>query len=161
MEPQDILSSEDSVLGKNTTNTADNNVITDSEMNAVSSSVDSPESVCETTPSDSESVRSDSVSGICSREQVIERIKALLEMPVEEVKDEIDTLKQLYYKQRKNEIEEAHRKYDEKTDGEKGEFQIPFDSLGRYFKKPFKCIQREKGGVYSGLREGKRRKFST
>ena len=107
MEPQDILSSEDSVLGKNTTNTTDNNVITD---NAVSSSADSPESVCETTPSDSESVRSDSVSGICSREQVIERIKVLLEMPVEEVKDEIDTLKQLYYKQRKNEIEENRRR---------------------------------------------------
>ena len=129
MEPQDILSSEDSVLGKNMSNTADNNVVTDSEMNAVSSSVDSPEVVCEAAPSDSEVVRADSVSGIYSREQIIERIKALLEMPVEEVKDEIDALKQLYYKQRKNEIEEAHRKYDEKTDGEKGEFQIPFDSL--------------------------------
>ena len=129
MEPQDILSSEDSVLGKNMSNTADNNVVTDSEMNAVSSSVDSPEVVCEAAPSDSEVVRADSVSGIYSREQIIERIKALLEMPVEEVKDEIDALKQLYYKHRKNEIEEAHRKYDEKTDGEKGEFQIPFDSL--------------------------------
>ena len=119
MEPQDILSSEDSVQRKNMSNTADNNVVTDSEMNAVSSSVDSPEVVCEAAPSDSEVVRADSVSGIYSREQIIERIKALLEMPVEEVKDEIDALKQLYYKQRKNEIEEAHRKYDEKTDGEK------------------------------------------
>lgn len=43
MEPQDILSSEDSVQRKNMSNTADNNVVTDSEMNAVSSSVDSPE----------------------------------------------------------------------------------------------------------------------
>lgn len=155
MEPQDILSSEDSVLGKNTTNTADNNVITDSEMNAVSSSADSPESVCETTPSDSESVRSDSVSGICSREQVIERIKALLEMPVEEVKDEIDTLKQLYYKQRKNEIEEAHRKYDEKTDGEKGEFQIPFDSLEDTLKSLLNVFKEKKAAYIVALEKEK------
>lgn len=155
MEPQDILSSEDSVLGKNTTNTTDNNVITDSEMNAVSSSADSPESVCETTPSDSVSVRSDSVSGICSREQVIERIKALLEMPVEEVKDEIDTLKQLYYKQRKNEIEEAHRKYDEKTDGEKGEFQIPFDSLEDTLKSLLNVFKEKKAAYIVALEKEK------
>lgn len=152
MEPQDILSSEDSVLGKNTTNTTDNNAITD---NAVSSSADSPESVCETTPSDSESVRSDSVSGICSREQVIERIKALLEMPVEEVKDEIDTLKQLYYKQRKNEIEEAHRKYDEKTDGEKGEFQIPFDSLEDTLKSLLNVFKEKKAAYIVALEKEK------
>lgn len=152
MEPQDILSSEDSVLGKNTTNTTDNNVITD---NAVSSSADSPESVCETTPSDSESVRSDSVSGICSREQVIERIKVLLEMPVEEVKDEIDTLKQLYYKQRKNEIEEAHRKYDEKTDGEKGEFQIPFDSLEDTLKSLLNVFNEKKAAYIVALEKEK------
>lgn len=147
MEPQDILSSEDSVLRKNMSNTADNNVVTDSEMNAVSSSVDSPEVVCEAAPSDSEVVRADSVSGIYSREQIIERIKALLEMPVEEVKDEIDALKQLYYKHRKNEIEEAHRKYDEKTDGEKGEFQIPFDSLEDTLKG-FLNVFKEKKAAY-------------
>lgn len=124
-------------------------------MNAVSSSVDSPESVCETTPSDSESVRSDSVSGICSREQVIERIKALLEMPVEEVKDEIDTLKQLYYKQRKNEIEEAHRKYDEKTDGEKGEFQIPFDSLEDTLKSLLNVFKEKKAAYIVALEKEK------
>ena len=147
MEPQDILSSEDSVLRKNMSNTADNNVVTDSEMKAVSSSVDSPEVVCEAAPSDSEVVRADSVSGIYSREQIIERIKALLEMPVEEVKDEIDALKQLYYKHRKNEIEEAHRKYDEKTDGEKGEFQIPFDSLEDTLKG-FLNVFKEKKAAY-------------
>ena len=121
----------------------------------MSSSADSPESVCETTPSDSESVRSDSVSGICSREQVIERIKVLLEMPVEEVKDEIDTLKQLYYKQRKNEIEEAHRKYDEKTDGEKGEFQIPFDSLEDTLKSLLNVFKEKKAAYIVALEKEK------
>ena len=155
MEPQDILSSEDSVLGKNMSNTADNNVVTDSEMNAVSSSVDSPEVVCEAAPSDSEVVRADSVSGIYSREQIIERIKALLEMPVEEVKDEIDALKQLYYKQRKNEIEEAHRKYDEKTDGEKGEFQIPFDSLEDTLKGLLNVFKEKKAAYIEAIEKEK------
>ena len=155
MEPQDILFSEDSVLGKNMSNTADNNVVTDSEMNAVSSSVDSPEVVCEAAPSDSEVVRADSVSGIYSREQIIERIKALLEMPVEEVKDEIDALKQLYYKQRKNEIEEAHRKYDEKTDGEKGEFQIPFDSLEDTLKGLLNVFKEKKAAYIEAIEKEK------
>lgn len=155
MEPQDILSSEDSVLGKNMSNTADNNVVTDSEMNAVSSSVDSPEVVCEVAPSDSEVVRADSISGIYSREQIIERIKALLEMPVEEVKDEIDALKQLYYKQRKNEIEEAHRKYDEKTDGEKGEFQIPFDSLEDTLKGLLNVFKEKKAAYIEAIEKEK------
>lgn len=155
MEPQDILSSEDSVLGKNMSNTADNNVVTDSEMNAVSSSVDSPEVVCEAAPSDSEVVRADSVSGIYSREQIIERIKALLEMPVEEVKDEIDALKQLYYKHRKNEIEEAHRKYDEKTDGEKGEFQIPFDSLEDTLKGLLNVFKEKKAAYIEAIEKEK------
>lgn len=155
MEPQDILSSEDSVLRKNMSNTADNNVVTDSEMNAVSFSVDSPEVVCEAAPSDSEVVRADSVSGIYSREQIIERIKALLEMPVEEVKDEIDALKQLYYKQRKNEIEEAHRKYDEKTDGEKGEFQIPFDSLEDTLKGLLNVFKEKKAAYIEAIEKEK------
>lgn len=155
MEPQDILSSEDSVQRKNMSNTADNNVVTDSEMNAVSSSVDSPEVVCEAAPSDSEVVRADSVSGIYSREQIIERIKALLEMPVEEVKDEIDALKQLYYKHRKNEIEEAHRKYDEKTDGEKGEFQIPFDSLEDTLKGLLNVFKEKKAAYIEAIEKEK------
>ena len=155
MERQDIITSEDSVLGKNMSNTADNNVVTDSEMNAVSSSVDSPEVVCEAAPSDSEVVRADSVSGIYSREQIIERIKALLEMPVEEVKDEIDALKQLYYKHRKNEIEEAHRKYDEKTDGEKGEFQIPFDSLEDTLKGLLNVFKEKKAAYIEAIEKEK------
>ncbi|HIT39005.1 MAG TPA: DUF349 domain-containing protein [Candidatus Caccoplasma intestinavium] len=124
-------------------------------MNAVSSSVDSPEVVCEAAPSDSEVVRADSVSGIYSREQIIERIKALLEMPVEEVKDEIDALKQLYYKQRKNEIEEAHRKYDEKTDGEKGEFQIPFDSLEDTLKGLLNVFKEKKAAYIEAIEKEK------
>lgn len=42
-----------------------------------------------------------------SREEIVETLKKLVEGPVEEVKDEVDELKQAYYKQKKLEIEEA------------------------------------------------------
>lgn len=50
-----------------------------------------------------------------SREEIIARLKELIDQPVEEVKDEIDLLKQNYYKLRKSEVEEARRKFGEET----------------------------------------------
>ena len=63
--------------------------------------------------------------------QIVEQIKTLLERPVEEVKDEIDALKQQYYKLRKNEIEEAHRAYNEKPEEERGGFRFRLIHLKR------------------------------
>ncbi len=42
-----------------------------------------------------------------SREEIVETLRKLVEGPVEEVKEEVDELKQAYYKQKKLEIEEA------------------------------------------------------
>jgi len=64
-------------------------------------------------------------------------------------------LKQLYYKQRKNEIEEAHRKYDEKTDGEKGEFQIPFDSLEDTLKGLLNVFKEKKAAYIEAIEKEK------
>lgn len=50
-----------------------------------------------------------------SREEIVARVKELVDQPVESVKDEIDSLKQNYYKLRKNEVEEARRKFEEET----------------------------------------------
>lgn len=50
-----------------------------------------------------------------SREEIVARVKELVDQPVESVKDEIDLLKQNYYKLRKNEVEEARRKFEEET----------------------------------------------
>ena len=50
-----------------------------------------------------------------SREEIVARVKELVDQPVESVKDEIDSLKQNYYKLRQNEVEEARRKFEEET----------------------------------------------
>ncbi len=52
-----------------------------------------------------------------SREEIVARLRELVNKPVEEVRDEIDLLKQNYYKLRKNEVEDARRKFEEETDG--------------------------------------------
>ena len=46
-----------------------------------------------------------------SREEIIETLRKLVEGPVEEVKEEVDELKQAYYKQKKIEIEEARNAF--------------------------------------------------
>ena len=61
----------------------------------------------------------------------------------------------MYYKQRKNEIEEAHRKYDEKTDGEKGEFQIPFDSLEDTLKGLLNVFKEKKAAYIEAIEKEK------
>ena len=57
--------------------------------------------------------------------------------------------------QRKNEIEEAHRKYDEKTDGEKGEFQIPFDSLEDTLKGLLNVFKEKKAAYIEAIEKEK------
>lgn len=46
-----------------------------------------------------------------SKEEIIETLRKLVEGPVEEVKEEVDELKQAYYKQKKIEIEEARNAF--------------------------------------------------
>ena len=95
MEPQNILSPEGKAEEKNTINVAGNG-----EPVAKTDELPVPEaveSVAETSVADTQ------VQNPCTREQIVERIKELLAIPVEEVKDEIDALKQQYYKLRKNE----------------------------------------------------------
>lgn len=126
MEPQDILSPEDNVQEKNMINDAAENGATVTETKESSAS--------EVAVSTGESVAAPVQNNAYTREQIVERIKELLDMPVEDVKDEIDALKQQYYKLRKSEIEEVHRAYEEKAEEDKGDFQIPVDSLEETLK---------------------------
>lgn len=125
MESQNILPSEEDIQGKKTSDVAEPQATVISSDEALPTSVvvqNADEEKCEAEAHN------------YTREQIVEQIKTLLERPVEEVKDEIDALKQQYYKLRKNEIEEAHRAYNEKPEEERGEFQIPFDTFEEALK---------------------------
>ncbi|MCD7710498.1 MAG: DUF349 domain-containing protein [Porphyromonadaceae bacterium] len=109
------------------------------------------ESVDEGLTEESESTAAEHLT----REQIVERIKELLEMPMEEVKDKIEGLKQSYYKQRKNEIEEAHRAYEGKPEEERGNFQIPFDSLEETLKTLLNLFKEKKTAYLEMLEKEK------
>ncbi|MGL4293465.1 MAG: DUF349 domain-containing protein, partial [Bacteroidales bacterium] len=68
-----------------------------------------------------------------NREEVIARLQILIGGPAEEVKDEVESLKQLYYKLRKHEIETAKIAFIEAGNTEE-EFAIEPDSLENALK---------------------------
>ena len=76
-----------------------------------------------------------------SREEIVARVKELIDQPIESVKDEIDLLKQNYYKLRKSQVEEARRKFEEETGDTSGfvpdsdEFEEPLKELLNVFKE--------------------------
>lgn len=129
MESQNNLSSEERMQVNQTAGAAEKNDSAAQPQEVVSAPV------AQETKVETEKTGEVSMQAV-SREQIVERIKTLLEKSVEEVKDEIDALKQQYYKLRKSEIEEAHRSYDETPEEERGEFQIPFDAL----EEPLKAL---------------------
>ena len=69
-----------------------------------------------------------------SRTQIIERIQLLIQEEVETVKNEIDSLKQAYYKLRKNEVEEARKAFFE-VNGEDVKFELPLDETEEKLKE--------------------------
>lgn len=129
MESQNNLSSEERMQVNQTAGAAEKNDSAAQPQEVVSAPV------AQETKVETEKTGEVSMQAV-SREQIVERIKTLLEKSVEEVKDEIDALKQQYYKLRKSEIEEAHRAYDETPEEDRGEFQIPFDAL----EEPLKAL---------------------
>ncbi len=68
-----------------------------------------------------------------SRCDILERVRAIIDGPIEEVKDEIETLKQNYYKVKRNEVEAAFKEHVEKGLPE-AEFTPAFDE----YEEPLK-----------------------
>ena len=148
MESQNILSSEEDIQGKKTSDVAE------PQATVISSDGAIPTSVVE---QNADGKKCEAEAHDYTREQIVEQIKTLLERPVEEVKDEIDALKQQYYKLRKNEIEEAHRAYNEKPEEERGEFQIPFDTFEEDLKVLLNVYKEKKAAFLENQEKEKQR----
>ncbi len=69
-----------------------------------------------------------------TREEIVERLQSLVEGDVETVRNEVDSLKQAYYKLRKNEVEEAKKAYME-AGGVEADFQAPIDETETKLKE--------------------------
>ena len=82
-----------------------------------------------------------------SREQIVERLSIVVDLPVnEKVKAEIDALKQSFYKQKRAEIEVAKKAFIE-NGGEEAEFVAPDDSLEESFKEKLQSFREKRASM--------------
>ncbi len=86
-----------------------------------------------------------------SRTEIMERLQTLVNEEVDAVKNEIDSLKQAYYKLRKNEVEEAKKSFIE-AGGTETEFQAPQDETEEKLKELL-SVFKEKKAVISAEEE--------
>ena len=81
-----------------------------------------------------------------SRQEIIERLRSIVEAPIEEVKDEVETLKQNYYKTKRAEVEAAYKIHIENGLPE-AEFVPEHDDLEETLKELLATF-RERKAVY-------------
>ncbi len=90
---------------------------------------------------------------ILTKDQIIDRIKDLIDKPVDTVKDTIDFLKQNYYKLRKAEIETLRKAYlSENPDTKEEDFSVEPDPLEEKLKG-YLNIFKEKKAAYQQEQE--------
>ncbi len=87
-----------------------------------------------------------------TREDIIARIRTLIERPVEEVKDEIDNLKQNYYKAKRTDVENAYKAYIESGKPE-NEFVPEIDTFEEQLKELLSTFKERKAQYLQQLEE--------
>lgn len=80
------------------------------------------------------------------KEDIIEKLKQLIELPVEEVKDSVEELKQSFYKIRKQEVEEAKKQFIE-ADGLETDFVPVVDELEESFRTLLTSFKEKKSAL--------------
>jgi len=89
-----------------------------------------------------------------SKVQLIESLKELIDKEVDAVKDEVETIKQLFYKKTKVEIEELKKTFIEEN-GEESEFITPKDELEETFKSLLNTFRTKKANLFAQLEKEK------
>ena len=87
-----------------------------------------------------------------TKEQIVETLRDLIEKPVEDVKEEVDSLKQAYYKIKKAEIEEAKKLFVEQGNPEE-QFQPEPDSLEEQLKELLATFKEKKASYLVQLEQ--------
>ena len=87
-----------------------------------------------------------------TKEQIVETLRDLIEKPVEDVKEEVDSLKQAYYKIKKAEIEEAKKLFVEQGNPEE-QFQPEPDSLEEQLKDLLATFKEKKASYLVQLEQ--------
>ena len=112
------------------------------KLNETNTPVETPEVTAEAAVVESDNAEENTV-GKLTKEEILNRLQALVDAPIETVRGEVESLKQAYYKIRRNEVDELRKAFVEQGGDEK-DFSIPEDSQENYLKELLNSYKEKK-----------------
>ena len=103
------------------------------KLNERNTPVETPEVTAEAAVVESDNAE-ENAAGKLTKEEILNRLQALVDAPIETVRGEVESLKQAYYKIRRNEVDELRKAFVEQGGDEK-DFTAPEDTQENFLKE--------------------------
>lgn len=103
------------------------------KLNETNTPAETPEVTAEAAAVESDNAE-ESAAGKITKEEILNRLQALVDAPIETVRGEVESLKQAYYKIRRNEVDELRKAFVEQGGDEK-DFTAPEDTQENFLKE--------------------------
>lgn len=103
------------------------------KLNETNTPVETPEVTAEAAVVESDNAE-ENAAGKLTKEEILNRLQALVDAPIETVRGEVESLKQAYYKIRRNEVDELRKAFVEQGGDEK-DFTTPEDTQENFLKE--------------------------
>ena len=103
------------------------------KLNETNTPAETPEVTAEAAAVESDNAE-ESAAGKITKEEILNRLQALVDAPIETVRGEVESLKQAYYKIRRNEVDELKKAFIEQGGDEK-DFTAPEDTQENFLKE--------------------------
>ena len=103
------------------------------KLNETNTPVETPEVTAEAAVVESDNAE-ENAAGKLTKEEILNRLQALVDAPIETVRGEVESLKQAYYKIRRNEVDELRKAFVEQGGDEK-DFTAPEDTQENCLKE--------------------------
>lgn len=103
------------------------------KLNETNTPVETPEVTAEAAVVESDNAE-ENAAGKLTKEEILNRLQALVDAPIETVRGEVESLKQAYYKIRRNEVDELRKAFVEQGGDEK-DFTAPEGTQENFLKE--------------------------
>lgn len=112
------------------------------KLNETNTPVETPEVTAEAAVVESDNAE-ENAAGKLTKEEILNRLQALVDAPIETVRGEVESLKQAYYKIRRNEVDELRKAFVEQGGDEK-DFTAPEDTQENFLKELLSSYKEKK-----------------
>ena len=103
------------------------------KLNETNTPAETPEVTAEAAAVESDNAE-ENAAGKLTKDEILNRLQALVDAPIETVRGEVESLKQAYYKIRRNEVDELRKAFVEQGGDEK-DFTAPEDTQENFLKE--------------------------